>query len=119
MTNPTERKKQLIAQGALQRAHVVLDRHAVLSRLQPDVLVKSVVQRLAGKSAAAFIARGAASLPPHLVTLLPALLPILLRATVLLGRSRGIRRAVMPVAAATAATAVAAAVAIYIKRRSR
>lgn len=70
--NPADRKKQLIAQGAIYRAEVILARQAAKESLRPASLARSALQPIALAAFAAFKRRSVAGLPGiNLRTLLP------------------------------------------------
>lgn len=69
---PSDRKKQLIAQGAVYRAEVILGKQAVRASLQPDSLAKSLLHRVALTALSAFRNRGGIGLTgANLQMLLP------------------------------------------------
>lgn len=110
--NTAERKKLLIAQGALHRVEIVLGRHAVRSSLRPEALARDAIQQLAGAAPLAFLGRTAASgLPGNL----SILLPFVVRAAGYLVRNKRARKPVLQVAVA----AGAALAAFTLFKRSR
>lgn len=69
--NREDRKKQLIAQGAVYRAEVLLAKETAAAGLRPDTLARSVLHQAAIAALAAFRG-GSGSLPGvNLQTLLP------------------------------------------------
>jgi len=76
--NREQRKRQLIAQGAIYRAEVLLAKQAAEESLRPDTLARSVLQQGAAAVIAAFrggIGGGSGALPGvNLQTLLPLLM---------------------------------------------
>ena len=72
--NRADRKKQLIAQGALHRAEIVLAQQAVHDSLHPDSLARSALRHLARGAASTFRKRKAGGLPIDLPTMLPLLI---------------------------------------------
>lgn len=68
--NREDRKKQLIAQGAVYRAEILLAKEVAEAGLRPDTLARSVLHQVAIAVLAAF--RGSGSVPvANLQTLLP------------------------------------------------
>jgi hypothetical protein len=63
MQNREDRKKQLIAQGAVYRADVMLAKHEVAAGLRPESIAKSALQQALLIGFAAFKARNLAGLP--------------------------------------------------------
>jgi hypothetical protein len=75
----TQRKKQLIAQGALHRAHIVLARQETRAALRPQALARGTLGPIAGVALTLLGRRAGSLLPgarawmPLLLTALPAL----------------------------------------------
>jgi hypothetical protein len=70
--NREDRKKQLIAQGAVYRAEVLLARQATEASLRPDSLARGILQQAAVMAIAMIRNRNVAGLPGmNLQTLLP------------------------------------------------
>ncbi len=70
--NRADRKKQLIAQGAVYRAEVILAKQAMQVSLQPDSLAKSALHQIALAAFSLLKNRGAAALPGvNLQTVVP------------------------------------------------
>ena len=102
--NREDRKKQLIAQGAVYRAEVLLAREAAEASLRPDTLARSIMHQAAVAVLAAFRGGKDAGLPGvNLQTLLPivmggisalskrkALLKTIVRGTALAGTAAGV-----------------------------
>lgn len=67
-----DRKRQLIAQGAVYRAEILLARQATEDSLRPDTLARSVLHQAAGALIGAFRGGNIGGLPGvNLQTLLP------------------------------------------------
>lgn len=109
--NSEQRKQQLIAQGALYRAHTLLAKERVRSSMRPAALAKGGLQGLAATAAAAYAGSGVAS---ALVAKLPAFLPLALRAGALVASRKGLRKLLL---GAAVAAAVAAGVSALLKRK--
>lgn len=72
MVNRTDRKKQLIAEGALYRAEVMLAKQEMQASLRPESIAKSALQQAALIGFAALKTRHIAGLPGiNLQTVLP------------------------------------------------
>lgn len=70
--NRAERKKQLISQGALYRAQVMIARQFVHESLEPRRLARGTLQQVALSLFAAFAGRGGQGLPGlNLQTVVP------------------------------------------------
>ncbi|MGH8807189.1 MAG: hypothetical protein ACREX0_04845 [Noviherbaspirillum sp.] len=69
--NRADRKKQLIAQGALHRAEIVLAQRTTQASLHPDSLARSALRHLAFTAWSAFRKGNIGGLPVDLPTLLP------------------------------------------------
>lgn len=70
--NREDRKRQLIAQGAVYRAEILLAKQAAEDSLRPDTLARSVLHQAAGALIGAFRGGNLGGLPGvNLQTLLP------------------------------------------------
>ncbi|HYC41682.1 MAG TPA: hypothetical protein VEB70_01700 [Noviherbaspirillum sp.] len=70
--NREDRKRQLIAQGAVYRAEILLAKQAAEDSLRPDTLARSVLHQAAGALIGAFRSGNIGGLPGvNLQTLLP------------------------------------------------
>lgn len=70
--NREDRKRQLIAQGAVYRAEILLARQSAEDSLRPDTLARSVLHQAAGALIGAFRRGNIGGLPGvNLQTLLP------------------------------------------------
>ncbi|OWW20785.1 hypothetical protein [Noviherbaspirillum denitrificans] len=70
--NRADRKKQLIAQGAVYRAEILLAKESAEASLRPDTLARSVLHQAAGALIGAFRGGNLGGLPGmNLQTLLP------------------------------------------------
>jgi hypothetical protein len=72
--NRADRKKQLIAQGALHRAEIVLAQQTTQDSLHPDSLARSALRHLALTAMSTFRNRNAGGLPFDVQTVLPLVL---------------------------------------------
>lgn len=76
--NRSDRKKQLIAQGALYRAEVMLATHAARDSLRPDTLARSALHQAALIGLSALKRRNLAGLPGlNLQNMLPLAMTVL------------------------------------------
>lgn len=69
-----DRKKQLIAQGAIHRVELLLSRHTVQHSLQPESLARRALQHIPGVAFAAFRNRNLDGIGINLQTMLPLLM---------------------------------------------
>lgn len=70
--NRQDRKKQLIAEGAVYRAEVLLAKQAAEDSLRPDTLARSMLHQVTAAAISAFRGGSVAGLPGvNLQTLLP------------------------------------------------
>jgi hypothetical protein len=104
MMNRQDRKKQLIAEGAVYRAEIMLSKQSAEASLRPDTLARSILHQVTGAAIAAFRGGNIASLPGlNLQTLLPivmggisalskrrSLLKVVLRGAVVAGTAAGV-----------------------------
>lgn len=102
--NREDRKRQLIAQGAVYRVELLLAKQAAEDGLRPDTLARSLLHQAAGALITAFRSGGIAGLPGmNLQTLLPlimggisalskrkSLLKAIVRGTAVAGAAAGI-----------------------------
>lgn len=107
--NLAERKRQLIAEGALHRAQTVLARESLRASVQPVAMAKDAFQSLAAGGLAAYVGSGTGA---GLVAKATLLLPLATRTWAFLsGRGAAIRLA--------AVGAAAGAAWVYLKRKRR
>ena len=106
MLNRTDRKKQLIAEGAVYRAEVMFAKQAVQSSLRPETIARNALHHAILVGMAALKTRNIAGLPGvNLQSLLPvamsgisalsknkALVKVVLRGAVIAGSVAGIVR---------------------------
>lgn len=104
--NREDRKRQLIAQGAIYRAEVMLAKRDAEASLRPDTLARSVLHQVLGAALAAFRSGNVASLPGMN---LQTLLPIVMGGISALSRRKSLLKAIVRGAAVagTAASVVA------------
>ncbi|RZI44305.1 hypothetical protein EGT07_02450 [Herbaspirillum sp. HC18] len=113
--NREDRKKQLIAQGAVYRAEVLLAREAAEASLRPDSIARSVLQQAAILAIAVIRNRNIAGLPG---LNLQTLLPLVMTGVSALSRHRSLLKTILRGAAlAGTAAGVAALVAKKKKRQ--
>ena len=73
--NREDRKRQLIAQGAVYRAEILIAKQAAEDSLRPDTLARNVLHQAAGALIGAFRNRNMGGLPGvNLQTLLPIIM---------------------------------------------
>lgn len=108
----TDRKKQLIAQGAVHRAEILLAKQAARASLRPDALAHGALTHAAGIGLALFGKRGGKGAADMGVQ---ALLPVLLSAVSALAKRKSLRN---PVAGALLAGAAAALAAYRATRKA-
>lgn len=82
---PADRKKQLIAEGRLYRAELMIAKETVRAGLQPEALARNALTRLAVLAITAFRQRNGA-LPAGLNV--PALLPLVISGVSALARKK-------------------------------
>lgn len=102
-----ERKRQLIAEGALHRAQAVMARESLRAGAQPFAIARDTLQSLAAGGLGAYLSSGAGA---SLIAKASVLLPIATRAWSFMSR----RRAALRLAALGGA---AAAAWLYLKRK--
>lgn len=108
--NRAERKKQLIAQGALYRAEVLLARQAFHTSLQPETLAQSAFQRVAR---IALAVAGNRVVPG---ATLQTLLPMVMSGLSLLAKKKGLLKTLLR---GGAVAGIAAAAVAMLSRKSR
>lgn len=114
--NAAERKKHLIAQGAIYRAEVMLSKHALQASLQPDALARGALQQLTLGVMSVFGKRGSGGMPGFD---LQTVLPIAITAFGALSKSKGLLKTLLRGVAVAGATAGAVALLSRRKRPSR
>lgn len=90
--NRSDRKKQLIAQGALYRAEVMLATHIARDSLRPDSLARSALHQAALIGLSALKRRNIAGLPG---LNLQNMLPLAMTALSSLSQRKGVVRAIL------------------------
>lgn len=111
--NREDRKRQLIAQGAVYRAEVLLARQATEDSLRPDSLARSALQQAAIIGVSLFRNRnalGAAGIG------LPTLLPLLMKGASALAQRKPLLKTVLRGLAVAGAVAGVAAITLRKKR---
>ncbi|HJV54295.1 MAG TPA: hypothetical protein VJ652_22715 [Noviherbaspirillum sp.] len=98
---PADRKKQLIAEGRIYRAELMLAKETVRSGLQPETLARNALTRIA--LVALSVLRNRGSTMPGLN--LPALLPLAISGVSALAKRKSLLKATL--VAGVAASAVA------------
>jgi hypothetical protein len=106
--NREDRKKQLVAEGALHRAELFLAKDAIRSGMRPESLAHGAVQQLAATASAVLRNRGIGSLPVTGVQL-QALLPLLMSGLSALAEKKSLRKAVLGVTLLAGIAGIAAA----------
>jgi len=107
-----DRKRQLIAQGAVYRAEVLLARQAAQDGLKPDTLARSILHQAAGAAFAAFRNRRASG---DKAVNLQAWLPIVMGGISALSRRKPLLKTILRVM--TVATTAAGLVAAMSKKK--
>jgi hypothetical protein len=104
--NREDRKRQLIAQGAVYRAEILLAKQAAEDSLRPDTLARSVLHQAAGALIAAFRGGNIGGLPGVNVQ---TLLPLVMGAVSALSKRKSLLKTIVrgAVVAGTAAGVVA------------
>lgn len=110
--NRADRKKQLIAQGALYRAEVMLAKQATQEAAQPQALIGNTLPHLAFAALALFRKRNGNGLPG---AFLPAVLPLVTGAVSALAKRKPSLKAILR--SALIAGAAAGVVALVAKRK--
>lgn len=105
MANRADRKKQLITQGAVYRAEVMLATQAVRAGLRPESLARNALRQAALIAVTAFKARNLGGLPG---VSLESMLPIAMASASALSRNQAVVKVVLrgAVIAGTVAGAV-------------
>lgn len=109
--NRADRKKFLIAQGAIYRAEVMLSKQALDASLQPEALARSALQQIAHGALSVLGKRG--SLPG---INLQTLLPLAITGISALAKRKGLLKVLLRGAAVAGA---AASVVALVARRKR
>lgn len=112
--NAAERKKHLIAQGAIYRAEVMLSKQALQASLQPDALARGALQQLTLGVMSVLGKRGGI---PRLD--LQTVLPIAITALGALSKSKGMLKTLLRGVIVAGATAGAVALLSRRKRQGR
>lgn len=110
--NREDRKRQLIAQGAVYRAEVLLAKQVAQDSLRPDTLARSVLHQAVGAAIAAFRGGNVAGLPG---LNLQTLLPIVMGAVSALSKRKSLLKTV--VRGAAVAGTVASIVAMVSRKK--
>ncbi|HYD94761.1 MAG TPA: hypothetical protein VEC01_05500 [Noviherbaspirillum sp.] len=103
--NREDRKKQLIAQGAVYRAEVLLATEEAKNSLRPDSLARSALQQAALFAVTLFRSRGMAGVPG---INLKTLLPLVATSVSALAQRKSLLRTLLGGGAVAAAAGVAA-----------
>lgn len=110
--NRADRKKQLIAQGALYRAEVMLAKQAAHDAVQPQALIGHTLPHIAFAALALFRKRNGNGLPG---VVLPAVLPLVTGVVSALSKRKPSLRAILR--GALVAGVAAGVVALVVKRK--
>ena len=108
-----DRKRQLIAQGAVYRAEIVLAKQAAETSLRPDTLARSVMHQAAGALIGAFRGGNIGGLPG---VNLQTLLPLVMGAISALSKRKSLLKTIVR-GAAVAGTA--AGLVAFVSRRKK
>jgi hypothetical protein len=120
IVNQEERKKQLIAQGALYRAEIMMAKDAIRTGLRPQALVRGAIEQLAMSLYSAFRNQGGAGLPiGRLQTALPLLITAASGLMKFTSRKSFLKTVLSSILAAGVTAAVSAAVSRKKRRGSR
>jgi len=111
--NREDRKRQLIAQGAVYRAEVMLAKQDAAASLRPDTLARSVLHQVVGAALAAFRSGNVASLPSMN---LQTLLPIVMGGISALSKRKSLLKAIVR---GTAVAGTAAGVVALVSKRKK
>lgn len=114
MANRSDRKKQLIAQGAIYRAEAMLAKQAVQESLKPEAMAKSALHQAMLIGMAALNARNIAGLPG---INLQRILPLLMGGVSALSQNKPLVKTVLRGAAV--AGSVAGLVRLFMKKNKR
>lgn len=113
MANRSDRKKQLIAQGAIYRAEAMLAKQVVQESLKPESMAKSALHQAMLIGMAALNTRNIAGLPGMN---LQRILPLLMGGMSALARNKPLVKTVLRGAAV--AGSVAGLVRLFVKKKS-
>lgn len=111
--NRQDRKRQLIAQGAVYRAEILLAKQAAEDSLRPDTLARSVLHQAAAALIAAFRGGNIAGLPGMN---LQTVLPIVMGGISALSKRKSLLKAVVR---GTAVAGAAAGIVALVARRKK
>lgn len=111
--NRQDRKRQLIAQGAVYRAEILLAKQAAEDSLRPDTLARSVLHQAAAALIAAFRSGNIAGLPGMN---LQTVLPIVMGGISALSKRKSLLKAVVR---GTAVAGAAAGIVALVARRKK
>ncbi|KRB94105.1 hypothetical protein [Noviherbaspirillum sp. Root189] len=114
--NQEERKKQLIAQGALYRAEIMIAKDTVRTGLRPQALVRGATEQLAMRVYSTFRHQGAAGLS---IGRLQTALPLLITAVSGLMKFTSKKLVLKIVLSSILAAGVTAAVTAAVSRRKQ
>jgi hypothetical protein len=112
-----ERKKQLIAQGALHRAEIVMAKDSVRTGLRPDALARGAMQQLAISAYSAFRQQGSGSSAGLPIDRLQTALPLLIAAVSGLSRFASRKSVLKTLLGSILAAGVTAAVTAAVSRK--
>lgn len=113
--NREDRKRQLIAQGAVYRAEILLARHAAEDSLRPDTLARSVMHQAAGALIGAIRSGNIGGLPG---VNLQTILPIVMGAISALSKRKSLLKTIVR-GAAVAGTAAGVVALVSRKKRPK
>jgi hypothetical protein len=114
IVNQEERKSQLIAQGALHRAQIVMAKDSVRTGLQPQALARGAMQQLAVNVSSAFRKPGSTGLS---IDRLQTALPLLIAAVSGLMKFKSRKPVLKTVMGSIVAAAVTVVVTAAVSRR--
>lgn len=114
IVNQEERKSQLIVQGALHRAQIVMARDSVRTGLQPQALARGAMQQLAVSVSSAFRKPGGTGLS---IDRLQTALPLMIAAVSGLMKLKSRKPVLKTVMGSILAAAVTVAVTVAVSRR--
>ncbi|HEY0844516.1 MAG TPA: hypothetical protein VGE12_04070 [Noviherbaspirillum sp.] len=117
MLNRTERKKHLIAQGAIYRAEVMLARHEVKASLRPESIARNAVHHAVLVGLAALKARNLSGMPGLNLQNLQSLLPLAMSSVSALSKNKALVKVVLR--GAIIAGSVAGVVRVLSKRKKK
>jgi hypothetical protein len=108
-----DRKKQLIVQGAVYRAEIILAKEMTEASLRPDSLAKSILHQAALTAFSAFKNRGGNGLPGLNVQ---TLLPLVITGVSVLAKRKSLAKSVLR---GVLLAGVAAGVVAFISKKSQ